>query len=83
MNDLLVRRAKGLSRGLVVVNFSLSSFLRAAGYLPMFITLLKKKPLVMIDRDSVEHLYGYCFGFTQKTHSRYFLRLSVNSGGGR
>ncbi|AUB42944.1 hypothetical protein COO91_09098 (plasmid) [Nostoc flagelliforme CCNUN1] len=56
MNDVLVRRAKELSLGVVVVNFSLSSFLRAAGYLPMFITLLKKKPLVMIDRDSVEHL---------------------------
>ncbi|ODH02915.1 hypothetical protein A4S05_21895 [Nostoc sp. KVJ20] len=27
---------------MVVVNFSLSSFLRAAGYLPMFITLLKQ-----------------------------------------
>jgi hypothetical protein len=66
MNDVLVRIAKGLSRGLVVVNFSLSSFLRAAGYLPMFITLLKKKPLVMIDRDSVEHLYGYCFDSDKK-----------------
>lgn len=42
MNDVLVRIAKGLSRVVVVVNFSLSSFLRAADYLPMFITLLKK-----------------------------------------
>ncbi|WP_414755901.1 hypothetical protein [Anabaena sp. CCY 9910] len=56
MNDVLVERAKELSRGLVVVKFSLSSFLREAGYLPMFITLLKKKPLVMFDRISVEHL---------------------------
>lgn len=43
MNDVLVRRAKELNWVVVVVNFSLSSFLRAAGYLPMFITLLKKK----------------------------------------